>query len=199
MYGVKVVIGHLVFGVLLASAFEAGVDGDNYIIGGRPANRYQFPWLISLRNPQNHHVCGGFIMSDRWIGSAAQCTQGRYSNPNGLIAVSGAHTRTDGNRHRVARIINHPRYNNRFRMFDVSIIQTAERMPITPQGPIRPIRFPRGPVVHDFTTVFIAGWGVSRVNTLILLFFFFLSTIVLVLILWNSYRTARRRWRFTFP
>lgn len=171
MEGLKLVFGSLAC-VLLASALAVDVVGDNYIVGGRNANRHQFPWIVSLRNTMNRHHCGGFILSDRWVGSAAHCTIRRLANPNNLIIASGAHTQTDGRKHRVARIVNHPRYNQEHVTFDFSIIQTVDRIPITPQGPVRAIRFPTGPVVHDGSTVFIAGWGWSRVRHITRTLFF---------------------------
>lgn len=171
MEGLKLVFGSLAC-VLLASALAVDVVGDNYIVGGRNANRHQFPWIVSLRNTMNRHHCGGFILSDRWVGSAAHCTIRRLANPNNLIIASGAHTQTDGRKHRVDRIVNHPRYNQEHVTFDFSIIQTVDRIPITPQGPVRAIRFPTGPVVHDGSTVFIAGWGWSRVRHITRTLFF---------------------------
>lgn len=32
----------------------------------------QFPYQISLRSMQNSHFCGGFIISNRWLGSAGK-------------------------------------------------------------------------------------------------------------------------------
>lgn len=165
MRSLKIIFGLLVC-VLLASAFETEVNGDNYIVGGRPATRHQFPWIVSLRSATNDHFCGGFILSDRWVGSAAHCTFGSRAVPANVIVASAAHTRFDGNRHRVARIVNHPRYNRQHMIFDISIIQTADRIPITPNGPVRTIRFPTGPVVHDGQTVFFAGWGLTGVSEL---------------------------------
>lgn len=163
MSGFKIVFGLLAC-VLLVSAFETDIVGDNYIIGGRNANRYQFPWIVSLRNRQNNHFCGGFILSNRWIGSAAQCTLGNHAIPDNVIAATGAHTRTDGTRHRINRILNHPRFNRVTLTFDVSILQTADRIAVTPNGPIRAIRFPTGQVVHNGATVYIAGWGRAQVR-----------------------------------
>lgn len=171
MNGLKFVVGILAC-VFLASAYETDVAGDNYIVGGRNANRHQFPWIVSLRNRFNEAICGGFILSDHWVGSAAHCTEARYADPRNVIIASGAHTQTDGNRHQVARIINHPRYNRNFRIFDISILRTVDRIPITPQGSVRPINFPNGPVVPVGATVYLAGWGWTQVSDSIYIYVF---------------------------
>lgn len=147
--------------VLLASASE--VDGDDYIVGGSDAARNRFPWIVSLRTLQNHHFCGAFILSDRWIGSAASCTQGQWGHADRIIAAVGAHRRTDGTRHLIARVQNHPQFNPNTMTYDISILQTVERIAVTAQGPIRTIRFPTGPVIRDGQIVNFAGWGLTRV------------------------------------
>lgn len=162
MNGVKIVFCLLSVAILVSALKDDDVGG-NYVVGGRAATRHQFPWIVSLRNTQNIHFCGGFILSDRWIGTAAHCTQGRFASPEQIIAATGAHTLTDGNRHRVIRLVNHPRYNRNL-AFDVSILLTAERMPVTPQGPVRTIRFPTGPMANDRSVAYFAGWGLTQVR-----------------------------------
>lgn len=169
MSGLKIVFALLV-SALLASALATDVAGEDYIIGGRTATRYQFPWIVSLRTRLNLQYCGGFILSDQWVGSSALCASG--IRPQGILVVTGAHTRTDGNRHTVSRIVTHPRFNKETRIFDVSVFQTVERMAITAQGPVRAIRFPTGPVIHDGTTVYAAGWGLVQVSNNALCFWF---------------------------
>lgn len=155
----ETVLGVLVC-VLLISAFQ--VAGESYIIGGRPAQPGQFPWIVSLRNVRNQNVCGGSILSSRWIATAAHCIHRYVRNPNNIFAVSGAHSRSDGDRNRIARIIIHPRYNRRYMTFDVSVIQIAADIVFNAR--VQPVAFPASPVVHEGTTVLFAGWGLVQVN-----------------------------------
>lgn len=163
MNGLKFVLSLLAC-VVLASANKTSIDGDNYIINGRPANPNQFPWVVALRSTFNEHFCGGFVLSNRWVGSAATCTQGAHANPQNVIAATGSHTRFDGNRHRVIRIINHPQYNARTRANDISVLQTADQIPINPQGPVRAITFPSSANIPDNAPAYFAGWGVDDVS-----------------------------------
>lgn len=150
--------------VIFASATEVVDESDNYILGARNAPRYRFPWLISLRNVANQHFCGGFIISRSWVGTAATCTQGTYRNPKNIIAVVGAHTRTDGTRHTIETVVNHPRYNARTRTFDISVMKTTNTIVfLQPPQKIRMVFFPRGPVIHDDSLVMFAGWGYTQV------------------------------------
>lgn len=162
MTGFKIVFGLLAW-VLLVSALETDVDGDNYIIGGNYADPHRFPWMVSLRNRQNIHFCGGFVLSDRWVGSAAHCTQGNRANHQNVLMAFGAHRRADGNRQRVVQIVNHPRFNRRTLNFDVSVLRAVGRIFLSPQ--VRAIRFPSGPAVPEGSAVFFAGWGRTQVSS----------------------------------
>ncbi len=57
---------------------SATVHGSERIVGGTEALPGEFPYLVSLRLPLNEdrsfrHVCGGSIIADRWILTAAVC------------------------------------------------------------------------------------------------------------------------------
>lgn len=45
------------------------------IAGGHPANPHGWPWMVSLQT-ENGHICGGSLINDRWILSAAHCAKG---------------------------------------------------------------------------------------------------------------------------
>lgn len=150
---------------LLSSAFETEVEGDNYIVGGRIAKRGLFPWIVSLRSVENRHFSGGFILSKNWVGTAAYGVRYLHNTPNKIIAVTGAHTLTDGTRHRVIRVIIHPRFNMRILAFNVAVIQTASNIEFNDRA--RPITFPEGPVVSTGTLSLIAGWGATDVSNTI--------------------------------
>lgn len=57
-----------IFAVLLVGA--SAVPGR--IVGGSDAEPGQFPYQVSLRN-QHSHTCGGSILNENWILTAAHC------------------------------------------------------------------------------------------------------------------------------
>lgn len=49
---------------------------DSKVVGGNTASEGQFPYQISLRNRKNQHFCGGSIINEQWILTAAHCVDG---------------------------------------------------------------------------------------------------------------------------
>lgn len=46
------------------------------IVGGTTAHKGQFPYQVSLKTAQaKNHFCGGFIITERWLGSAGKHTK----------------------------------------------------------------------------------------------------------------------------
>lgn len=166
MIAVNILFG-LLASVVLASSSEVNeteVEAGDFIVGGRDANVGQFPFMAALRTRANQHVCGGCIISNRWILSAAHCTQNQFANPANLLAALGAHTRFDGRPHRLDAIVNHPRYNRQWMTNDVCVLRTAQTIQYI-QGRIVPARLP----TQDYTDghrhqVFVSGWGLTQVS-----------------------------------
>lgn len=62
------------------------------IVGGNSATKGEFPWLASLQYRTAYsfiHFCGGAIINEYWIITAAHCLNG--VNENGISVVAGEH------------------------------------------------------------------------------------------------------------
>lgn len=147
---------------LLSLAAGTDVAADEYVIGGRTATPGQFPYIVSLRTRVNVHFCGGFILSDRWIGTAASCIPNALMRP-GLIRIGvGAHTRFDGQIVWSDRVVRHPRFNRRTLDFDIAVIHTRTQIPLNNRA--RPIRWPTNPNLQNGQSVRLIGWGLDHVS-----------------------------------
>lgn len=163
-------------GTSLSFRLDASVDKNfenNRIIGGSTAGPGQFPYMASLRRYDTviwRHLCGGSILSNRWILSAASCTFGIYSKPSNLVVVVGAHHIQNGGRiYYLERIVNHPQHNNSIFKNDISLLRTNETIQFN--DVIRPIRLRRRFVDAGVAST-VSGWGWSQVRKNLLRFFF---------------------------
>lgn len=69
----------LVFALTLYVTFGAlqivRADEEGKIVGGQKADDGAFPHQVSLRR-KNRHFCGGSIINEHWILTAAHCIDG---------------------------------------------------------------------------------------------------------------------------
>uniref|UniRef100_A0A663F8Y4 Peptidase S1 domain-containing protein n=1 Tax=Aquila chrysaetos chrysaetos TaxID=223781 RepID=A0A663F8Y4_AQUCH len=135
----------------LQGALPADLQGDTdvgKIVGGTDASRGEIPWQVSLKEDSSH-FCGGTIIGDRWLLSAAHSYVGTTS-------LNG----TDGNavKVNVTRVIQHPLFDPIILDFDVAILELAR--PLVFSKYIQPVCLPLA--VQKFPVgkkCIISGWG----------------------------------------
>jgi len=163
MASLKLVFGLIALAVVASAAPAEEFGIDEYIVGGQTARPNQFPFVVSLRNRNNFHFCGGGIISNQWILSAAHCTQeGNSQAQNVFVFVGAHHIANDGQPLAVAQIINHPGYSRPTVANDVSVLRTTQQIQFV-QGRVQALRLP----TQDYTDIanqraWIAGWGVVQ-------------------------------------
>lgn len=131
------------------------------IVGGVEARPWEFPWQTSMRRKStNSHFCGGFIINERWIMTAAHCMDGE--TPAALSVVIGDHIRNDASNTvrqtlNVELIRTHEDFNSRTLANDISLVKVSA--PIAFNENIQPICAPDPMDDHVHQWTVCSGWG----------------------------------------
>ncbi|ENN82140.1 hypothetical protein YQE_00222, partial [Dendroctonus ponderosae] len=119
-------------------------EPDSRIVGGFPVNIENYPYQVSLEYVYSH-ICGGAIISNRWVLSAAHCTQlWRDYTPPSLftIRMGTSFLQSEGDRFTVTRVIEHPGYGNSATPFDYDMCLIQVSREIVFSNSLQPVALP---------------------------------------------------------
>lgn len=140
------------------------------IYGGHLAEAHQFPFIASVQVKNRHnvfvHVCGGTILSNSMVLTAAHCTQSKGRNAEIYRVFVGGNEKFDGQEFGVNRFIPHPFYISTFLKNDLMFIEL--KTPIEFSKFIQPIPLNRN-YIKDGDRVLVIGNGKSNVGNFIIL------------------------------
>lgn len=141
------------------------------IYGSKTARPGQFPYMVSLRTATQEkgdiswrrHKCGGAILGDRWIVTAAHCAANSYENISNLaVAVGSHHISNDGQIYRLDQILIHPAYSLAELINDVGLLRTVNRIQFK-ISLVQSISLRKQIVGADIAAV-TSGWGLVKVR-----------------------------------
>lgn len=122
----------LLFGctILTIDTTTTTTSASGRIVGGQTARPAQFPHQASVRDaaaPPARHFCGGSIIHQRWILTAAHCV---VSMPASRLAVAvGAHRlHGDGRVYAVGEVHVHGEHNATTAANDIALLRTVDRI-----------------------------------------------------------------------
>ncbi|GAB1290731.1 Pancreatic trypsin [Apodemus speciosus] len=99
--------------------FAFPLDDDDKIVGGYTCQENSVPYQVSLNS--GYHFCGGSLINNQWVVSAAHCYKSRIQvrlGEHNINVVEGNEQFVDA-----AKIIKHPSFNSRTLNNDIMLIK----------------------------------------------------------------------------
>ena len=129
-----------------------------YIVGGREARPHAYPWQVSLRRFFDcYHFCGGSLVSEKWVVTAAHCLTAGQT----VFVALGEHTVCENiytNTIQSSRVILHPNFNLRTMDSDIAMVELERGVVYSDK--ILPVCLPWRSS-RDFV---VTGWGTTSEN-----------------------------------
>ncbi|KAM6220903.1 transmembrane protease serine 11D-like [Rhynchocyon petersi] len=132
---------------------------DERIIGGTKTEEGDWPWQVGLQVNNVHH-CGGILISNTWILTAAHCFN-RYPNPYPWTAIFGISTTHPKLRIRIRTIIIHNNYKPKTHENDIALVQLNRDVTFTKNIHRVCLPAPTQNILPG-STAYVTGWGSRR-------------------------------------
>jgi secreted trypsin-like serine protease len=138
------------------------LNWDERVVGGTNARDGQAPYQVSLRpgHLPSFHFCGGSIIGDYWVLTAAHCTIDKGPGEV-LVVVGSVFNNPTGKTHRVRQVINHEHYDGNEILNDVALLEVMDSFVYGPT--VQAVGLHTSPVPGESLAIF-TGWGQMSVR-----------------------------------
>ncbi len=148
-------------------------DPELRIVGGSDVSIEDFPWQVFFTS--GDYMCGGTIISENWILTAAHCTFDDYgrdissSDMSILVGTTYPYRSWLGKEYAVKNVIVHENYNVDDLEYDIAILELEESINFENAEPIELIS---ADDVEDGATApgvlaTVSGWGLTNVSPVV--------------------------------
>ncbi|XP_067105520.1 chymotrypsin A-like [Osmerus mordax] len=140
-------------------AVQPVITGYARIVNGEEAVLHSWPWQVSLQDYAGFHFCGGSLITENWVITAAHCVVMTSHR-----VILGEHDRSSNAADiRTMKVFKHPKYNGFTINNDITLIKLAS--PAQMGLRVSPVcvaetgdNFPGG------MKCVTSGWGLTRCN-----------------------------------
>ncbi|XP_056463645.1 chymotrypsin A [Gadus chalcogrammus] len=143
-------------------AISPVITGYSRIVNGEEAVPHSWSWQVSLQDQTGFHFCGGSLINENWVVTAAHCNVKNYHR-----VVLGEHDRSSNSEGvqvmTVGQVFKHPRYNGFTINNDILLVKLAT--PATLNMRVSPVCLAETDDVFEGGMKCVtSGWGLTRYN-----------------------------------
>uniref|UniRef100_A0A452UFJ7 Chymotrypsinogen B-like n=1 Tax=Ursus maritimus TaxID=29073 RepID=A0A452UFJ7_URSMA len=160
-----VVLGFLLFGSSSGCgvpAIHPKLSGLSRIINGEDAVPSSWPWQVSLQTGSGLHFCGGSLISQHWVVTAAHC---RVRKGHRVVAGVSDHGSDDEAVQvlRIEEVFEHPLWDRAADTNDIALLKLAT--PALLSTTVSPVCLPSGNASFPAGSICATtGWGRTQYN-----------------------------------
>ncbi|XP_014675770.1 PREDICTED: trypsin-like [Priapulus caudatus] len=146
------------------------IPGNGRVTGGTEAIPNSWPWQVSLRYipVRDSHYCGGTLIRDNWILTAAHCvTMPGYNKPENVRIYAGSHhlskDDTFEQKRQAVKIVKHAGFSmlGNDLSDDIALIKVDPPFTLTDQVSLMCLPEQNTPIEAG-TMVYVSGWGTTQ-------------------------------------
>ncbi len=145
-------------------------DNDVKITGGTTALISDFPWQVFFRAA--NYQCGGSIISENWVVTAAHCTEDEYGNPINAsemsvkVGTNNPYNIHDGQTYSVSEVVVNEGFNNQTLVNDIALLKLQQPINYINATPIKLITSDdvAGGATVPGVMSWVTGYGLTNVN-----------------------------------
>ncbi|XP_047478379.1 mucin-5AC-like isoform X2 [Penaeus chinensis] len=141
---------------------------DSRIVGGADASSGEFPWQVGLATefPSGGSACGGSLIKDNWVLSAAHC----FFDDNGDAATSvvvqyGSINLATAKEVTAVRYITHENYDASSFLHDIALVELPQALDYANDPNVQPICLGEEEDYNFGGKVVATGWGYLSFDT----------------------------------
>ncbi|XP_032892134.1 chymotrypsinogen B-like [Amblyraja radiata] len=137
------------------------VTGYTRIVNGEEAIPGSWPWQVSLQSGTGWHFCGGSLINENWVVTAAHC--GVSTEDFVIVGAHNKSTKAEVSQMSmsIAKVITHPKWNRFTINYDVAVVKLAS--PARFDSQVSPVCLAAASDNYpDGMMCITTGWGRSK-------------------------------------